>query len=463
MKPLHTFRLCALIIISLTMLSLIYPKNGVTILGQKLDFTNFRDFFYLEQIIYADISSIISDTVTVKIEEEEMVELIPDSLSIQHTKASLKIFRGFYKKLAQAKDKELIRILHYGDSQVEADRISGTLREKLQQQFGGSGVGIVPVTEISRARSNVFIDADNWQCTEVTSRNQKETGQCGLWGNIFTAESPSIQASIKVKANSAAPELQRDITNVKLLCKGDLVCSVKSGDLYSESIHIEEPDTFSVVLLQPGDTAFSGISFDFTAHENMQLYGVALDGENGVTVDNVSLRGSSGIEFTRMDSALLKQQIKELNTGMIILQFGVNVVPNLVKDYSYYQKQFSSQLAMFRKLVPDVAILVIGVSDMSRKEKGEYVSYPNITKIRNAMKQAAFDNNCAYWDLYEVMGGQNSMPSWVKSKPALANKDYTHFNNRGAEIIGTKLYNALLEDYKRLNKKKKQKAIALKK
>ena len=43
------------------------------------------------------------------------------------------------------------------------------------------------------------------------------------------------------------------------------------------------------------------------------------------------------------------------------------------------------------------------------------------------------------------MGGTNSMSKWVKDD--LANKDYTHFNVAGAEIVGTYLYNQLIHNY----------------
>jgi lysophospholipase L1-like esterase len=462
MKPLHIFRLCAIIIVSLLLVSFIYPKNGITILGYHLDFASFSDFFSNEEVKYADISSIISDTASVD-EKEENVAIKIDSLAIQHNAASLKLFKKFYSKLSAAKDDgELMRILHYGDSQIEADRISGTLREKLQKKFGGSGVGIVPITEVSNARSNVFIDADNWLREEIIEKHHQLKGnEYGLLGSVYTENDSEKESWIKIKENKQSPELQRNIGHIKILYQGNLNCKIKTDDNNEENVEKESTDTFSVYDLKSNDSVPLNIKLQFVSNKNMQLYGIALDGESGVTVDNVSLRGSSGIDFSKIDSAVLKQQLKEMKTGMIIMQFGVNVVPNIVKDYSYYQKQFSNQLALFRKIAPDVAILVIGVSDMSRKEKGIYVSYPNIEKIRNAMKQAAFANGCAYWDLYEVMGGQNSMPSWVKAKPTLANKDYTHFNNRGAEIVGTKLYNALIDDYDyQLKKKTKNKISA---
>jgi len=461
MKPLHIFRLCAIVITSLLIVSFIYPKNGISIFGYHLDFANFSDFFSNEEVKYADISSIISDTTSLD-EKEEASTIKTDSLAIQHNAASLKLFRKFYLKLSTSKDDgELIRILHYGDSQIEADRISGTLREKLQKKFGGSGVGIVPITEVSNARSNVFIDADNWLREEIIEKHHALKGhEYGLLGSVYTGDDSAKESWIKIRENKQSSELQRNIGHIKLLYQGNLNCKIKIDDNNEENIKKENDNNFSIYDLKSNDSMPSNIKLQFLTNKNIQLYGIALDGESGVTVDNVSLRGSSGIDFLKMDSTLLKQQLKEMNTGMIIMQFGVNVVPNIVKDYSYYQKQFSNQLAWFRKIAPNVAVLVIGVSDMSRKEKGAYVSYPNIEKIRNAMKQAAFANSCAYWDLYEVMGGQNSMPSWVKAKPSLANKDYTHFNNRGAEIVGTKLYNALIDDYDCLLKKKTKNKIS---
>lgn len=94
-------------------------------------------------------------------------------------------------------------------------------------------------------------------------------------------------------------------------------------------------------------------------------------------------------------------------------------------------------------------IIVIGVSDVSRNGANGLESYPNIELIRDAQKSAAFAAGCAFWDMYEAMGGKNSMPSWVNANPALAQKDYTHFNPYGARIIGEMFYRALMIEYER--------------
>ena len=40
-----------------------------------------------------------------------------------------------------------VRVVHYGDSQIEGDRITGVIREELQEAFGGIGPGIIPVIQ----------------------------------------------------------------------------------------------------------------------------------------------------------------------------------------------------------------------------------------------------------------------------------------------------------------------------
>ena len=84
---------------------------------------------------------------------------------------------------------------------------------------------------------------------------------------------------------------------------------------------------------------------------------------------------------------------------------------------------------------------------MSQKDKDQYVSLPNVTLIRDALKNAAFKADCAFWDTFEAMGGENSMPSWVFADPPLAEKDFTHFTVKGSQIIAQMFYKALMLEY----------------
>jgi hypothetical protein len=75
-------------------------------------------------------------------------------------------------------------------------------------------------------------------------------------------------------------------------------------------------------------------------------------------------------------------------------------------DYKYYERSFYNQLSKLKRLIPGVSIIVVGIADMSQKDKDQYVSLPNVTLIRDALKKAAFKADCAFWDTYEAMGGE---------------------------------------------------------
>jgi uncharacterized protein YehS (DUF1456 family) len=43
--------------------------------------------------------------------------------------------------------KKVVRIIHYGDSQIEGDRIISFLRNKIQNKFG-EAAGLVPARQV---------------------------------------------------------------------------------------------------------------------------------------------------------------------------------------------------------------------------------------------------------------------------------------------------------------------------
>ena len=80
---------------------------------------------------------------------------------IQYPDNNRSIIFPFFKKLANAKTKK-VRIMHYGDSQIEGDRISGRLRERLQKEFGGNGAGLFPLIPATRKISLKNVPTNNW-------------------------------------------------------------------------------------------------------------------------------------------------------------------------------------------------------------------------------------------------------------------------------------------------------------
>jgi hypothetical protein len=78
---------------------------------------------------------------------------------------------------------------------------------------------------------------------------------------------------------------------------------------------------------------------------------------------------------------------------------------------------------------------------------GRIVTWPRLPELVDSLKATALRNEVAYWDLYRMMGGENSMGQWVKHSPALAGPDYIHFTTAGAQVVGETLANSFLTYY----------------
>ncbi len=379
---------------------------------------------------------------------------------IEYPDSTRFVLDDFFNSLQNlSENQQLIRVVHYGDSQLEGDRITQYLRTRLQKQFGGCGVGLVPLLEKQAIRSTLHTyHSPNMKKYGLMDNSKSSKRTYGLLGGIFTFTPANLSKDseqeyatytrFRKSKYDAKTDTHTKIENVKILYRAN-------RNLYADVL-LEEDSSFKDIFAPNENFAvakmdlnadFEKLTINFKTKSDTELYGVALDCHQGIAVDNVALRGCAVVDFRRTSGAFLRSQLEKMNVKLLVLQFGVNVVPNPVKNYNFYETMFYNQLKYVKALMPELSILVVGVSDMSCRRGGQYVSYPNVTLIRDAQKRAAFRAGCAFWDLYLAMGGENSMPAWVSAKPSLANKDYTHFNHRGAKLVGEMLYNALAKEY----------------
>lgn len=360
---------------------------------------------------------------------------------------------------------QLIRILHYGDSQIEADRITSYFRNQMQKQFGGGGVGLIPVTPINPASiSYVFETSPNWSRYSILNTKKKDNDpDYGVLGCFSRFSSRGVlneketEAWIFLKNPNITYSRAGKFNKCKLLLGGNrspLFVELKKNDVVLDA-YIFPSGNFRVIDWTV-ETGSRNLQITLKGKDSPDLYGISLDSNQGIAVDNIPLRGSSGLEFTRIFKSPYHKVLDKLNVKLIILQFGVNAVINMSKNISSYEKMFQRQLNLLRLTQPDIPVIVIGVSDISKNTPDGYVTNEAVEAIRDAQRRAAFESGCVFWDMFEGMGGENSMPSWVFAKPALAQKDFLHLNALGARIIGEMFYRSLMNEYNKYLQKNKR-------
>ena len=352
---------------------------------------------------------------------------------------NVKYFDPFFASLDDARTKP-VRILHYGDSQIEEDRITSSLRDGLQGRFGGGGPGLLPVLE-------QYYTYSISEASSVAPRrylifgegNRRSDGRYGIMGQMARCDT-SVFTTVSAAKSNKAPG--RSFNRLTMLASGKLNVKL-NGRQYSLSTAGTQVGRLSVSLPDSSSTV------RWSTWGSADIYGFQLDDSLGVSVDNIPMRGCAGTVFTRMNGAQIEEYVTAGNVRMIILQFGGNAMPyrKSPKAISEYKVSLCKQISRLRELAPDAVILFVGPSDMSTSVKGKMQTYPHLPMMVDSLRAAATESGAAFWDMYSAMGGENSMVDWVKARPQLAGSDYVHFTPRGAEAIGNLLLESLLLYY----------------
>jgi lysophospholipase L1-like esterase len=483
-KPKHILGFLILTLLLMAIISFFFPKSPVQLGKIQIKYRSIEDIIHPQKIEYADISNIVKTAEIIELTQDSM-PITPDSISTDTIRANADLLAASqyplqgniegYKKLHNAfslmekasNSNRPVRIMHFGDSQIEADRITSFIREKLQQQFGGNGPGLLEMKPVTQKLTWQVDASDSWKRYTLFGKIDSTITHTD-YGPMFSLFrfAPPWQDSIS--SDSAFYEAEIQITNRYMgyaHAKNWDVCKVFYGNLHkpaSMQLCIDQDSIISTDSLYPVSYPktlnltghHDEFTLKFSGWDSPDFYAISLESKQGVIVDNIALRGSAGTLFSKMNDAMLKGWFKRLNTKLLFLEFGVNVVGDERTDFTYYENWFYSQLMHIKQLQPDIAIIVIGISDMSKKDGTNYITHPAVPKIRNAQKNATLKSGYVFWDMYEAMGGKNSMPSWVWAEPSLASTDFTHFNNRGAGIIANMFFNALMLEYTNYSKTK---------
>lgn len=484
-KPLRIVGFVAICIAILTLVSLVFPKNGIMLYTEpnernpeikdtiKLKFPSFSSFFSVDTTHYANIDNILNHHLDSNLLKE--LNSTQDSLNafrkismdnpsrIHYPKNDKKVLHSFFDALENAEDDGgSFRIMHYGDSQIEMDRITSYIREQLQVKFGGSGPGFQPALQIIPNISTRQTTSGNFVRYASWGFDQSQKAEHGRYGPMLNfCELDNAGGTISFTPSHQAYSKAQLINNVKVLVgslESDLSVTLR-GDGIKYSTKTAKAGGAVQMLEWDIDVFPKTITVSFSGGGTPEIYGIALDGKTGVSVDNLPMRGCSGTIFKRTNSNMLTSSYSLLNVKLLILEFGGNMLPSIngPKTAENYGKNLYEQIMYLKQQKPDMDIILIGPADMSKRINGSMTTYPDLPSVVENLKKAAFDAGGAYWDTYQVMGGHNSMPTWVEQ--GLAGKDYIHFTTDGAKKISEMFYEALINDYNEYRLEKRIKML----
>jgi alginate O-acetyltransferase complex protein AlgI len=338
-----------------------------------------------------------------------------------------------------------VRILYYGDSQIEYDRVTSYLRRSLRKDHGGTGPGLfLPVMPVTYTKSFYVRSSSNWRKFNYLSFKNGEIKHNNL--GPFMAfcrylpdgqvSSEKVKSWIRITPSTFSDISESKYENLRIIYRNTLdnvKIDVRSGNnaVISDTLKISNKITEFTCPLYGS----KNILIDFSGKTSPDIYGISIESKNGVVVDNIPQRGSAGLEFTMVDQENLRDSYALLKPDLIVLHYGLNLATNIRSDYSYYEKGLSRQLKLLKEICPGTGLMVVGLTDMAYQDGDVIKSYPNIPKIINAQRNASLNSEAIFWDAYTAMGGRSTIIKWFGMNPPLAKKDYVHLTDQGADTL----------------------------
>lgn len=327
-----------------------------------------------------------------------------------------------------------VRIAMVGDSYIEGDIFAQDVRSGLQDIYGGNGVGYMAAfSSIPGFRASVNQTASGWEEHEI--RKMKNDPLRNILGTYFTSTGKADTRFRKSLKPAHADHWER--TSV-MFCTTDSGTIKFSRPSENDTVFTIYPSENIQFLTLPGYTT----DVRFTSSlPGLKVLGFWLEGSKGIVLDNISLRGNSGVSHRELNGPTTAGMRKFIDYDIIILEFGMNALSATQKNYEAYGSIMADVAENLKKLYPNALILMLGVGDRGYKNGTDLGSIPTIRALIKAQRTAALKSGALFWDTREAMGGDGAAVEWHTQN--LVNSDYVHLNHKGGRKLAEIFLNSL--------------------
>ncbi len=330
------------------------------------------------------------------------------------------------------------RIAVIGDSYIEGDILTSNLRANLQDIYGGSGVGYIPLqSDLTGFRITVSERCSGWTVHDI--RKSSDDAYKALSGEYFVSGS---SATTSASGSSRMPHLSSwSSTKFLFIAPTDAQITISAAG-NTETYDVESSSDVQCLSIS-GNTSTASVKCSTSGVIGLGLY---LDGSSGIAVDCMSLRGNSGISHRKLSAGLATQMRNYIDYDLIIVEYGINALSSQQSNYSGYKKLMFKVITRLKACYPNADILIMGIGDRGQKIGGTVKSIPTAQNMVDVQRDLARETGCLFWDTREAMGGEDAVVEWRNN--GWVNPDYIHLNSKGGRELGEKLTHAILEALK---------------
>ncbi len=314
------------------------------------------------------------------------------------------------------------RIIHFGDSHIQADRITSTLRKEFQQIGGNGGSGILFPYSLCGSYGPSGVETTiTGKYTYATQLKNPSSLPIGVMGYTISLQqgaqlSMAFDEDFKGKKSNSITiwiHSPADTNHVLLDSTWKLVNRMSIGmDIYSYTFETSDvPDKIT-----------------FTAGVATSFWGLEFNQGNGLCYQQNGLVGAQFSHLITHEEYVIRQ-LTAIKPNMIVFSYGTNEAYEVIDTLSYFRK-VSRFIKRIQSSIPGIPILITNAPDTRSSGK----TPPSQIHVNEALRKVSLQCNTAYFDLNQAMGGWGSLYTWNKKGFVL--KDLLHFNKDGARLLG---------------------------
>jgi lysophospholipase L1-like esterase len=344
---------------------------------------------------------------------------------------------------------QIVTVLHYGDSPTTADLITGDVRALLQQRFGDAGHGYLLTAKpwAWYQHRDIDISDHEWKISTAVGKGHDEV--YGIGGASFEG---SAGANSHITLHDNPPSPTQSSVEIDFLARpngGDITLGANGSQIarFSTAADIPRPATHTVEL--PADTRTLDLA---VASGSARLFGETFrTGRRGVLYDSLGLNGAStSVLSNGFNATAWTDELQHVRPALVIINYGTNESGFGTYVDKQYEPTLRTAIKRIRTALPGVPILVMSPMDRGRRTGVDQIeTYDTIPRIIAIQRRVAAEQNCAFFDTFNAMGGDGTMDRWYTGHPRLVAGDLIHPTPQGASIVANLFVKDLMLGYDR--------------
>jgi len=329
-----------------------------------------------------------------------------------------------------------VRISFIGDSVTADDHIVERLRALLGARFGHGGPGFVhPIGLAMSANHGVRRwGGKGWRAIGIA--NPPPPDRMFGFGGAYAETKSGGTLTFKPldEARSA------DVYYLEQPGGGDLDVTV-DGKRHA-TIHTRGDGKRAGFARIDADQPIRTLTL--RARGRTRVFGVDLEGERGVVVDNLGVKNATAKAWNKIRRDHWAKQIEHRAPDLVVMLIGTNEAGWLSgRSLGDYREVMDTLLAPVRAAgAPCLVIAPLDQVDFTRPKLPQRRS---IEPMVAAQRAAAETAGCAFWDAYAWMGGPRASLTWRKRR--WMSNDFAHPTAAGSRRIADALARGIVNAY----------------